>query len=66
MAEITISLPEDQLGQLRRLSELYGVTPEALARFGIEDMLTGRDAELEQHIDRILQKNRSLYERLSG
>ena len=66
MADITISLPERQLDQLRQLSERYGLSAEQLVQLGVEDMLTGLDNDLISHVDQILEKNRALYERLAG
>ena len=65
MTDITISLPERQLDQLRKLSERYGLSAEQLVQLGVEDMLVGFDSDLASHVDRILDKNRALYERLA-
>jgi len=65
MADITISLPERQLDQLRQLSERYGLSAEQLVQLGVEDMLIGLDNDLISHVDQILEKNRALYERLA-
>ena len=65
MADITITLPESQLDQLRQLSERYGLSTEKLVQLGVEDMLTGLDSDLSSHVDRILEKNQALYERLA-
>jgi hypothetical protein len=65
MTDITISLPERQLDQLRKLSERYGLSAEQLVQLGVEDMLVGLDSDLASHVDRILDKNRALYERLA-
>jgi hypothetical protein len=65
LADITITLPERQIDQLRQLSERYGLSTEKLVQLGVEDMLTGLDSDLSSHVDRILEKNQALYERLA-
>jgi hypothetical protein len=65
LADITITLPDRQIDQLRQLSERYGLSTEKLVQLGVEDMLTGLDSDLSSHVDRILEKNQALYERLA-
>lgn len=66
MADITISLTEQQMGSLRELSERLGVSTEELVRVGVEDMLGGLDGDIAAHIETMLLKNRDLYDRLAG
>ncbi len=65
MTEITISLREDQLQALTELAERLGLSVENLAKVGLEDMLGQPDVALEQALDRVLSKNRDLYQRLA-
>ncbi|MGA9532126.1 MAG: hypothetical protein WBR18_05370 [Anaerolineales bacterium] len=66
MADIRISLPDKRLKELQSMSEQLGVSTEVLARLGVEDMLSGPDDQVKEHIDRLLEKNRELYRRLAG
>lgn len=66
MADITISLSENQMNELRGLCKRLGVSTKELVRAGVEDLLTGMDEELGAHVDRILEKNKELYDRLAG
>lgn len=66
MADITISLTEQQMGSLRELFERLGVSTEELVRVGVEDMLGGLDGDIAAHIETLLLKNRDLYDRLAG
>lgn len=66
MTDVTISLSERQMEELRQLSERLGVTTEELIRLGVEEMLTGLDDDIAGHVDRLLKKNKQLYDRLAG
>ena len=65
MSEITISIGEDQLQALSELADRLGLSVEALAKVGLEDMLGQPDDALKQAFDRVLLKNRDLYRRLA-
>ena len=66
MQTITISLPEDHFGALKELAARFGVATEDLARAGVEDMLTRPDESFQQAIERLLNKNADLYQRLAA
>jgi RecA-family ATPase len=65
MKEITIPLQEDQLEALQVLASRYGLSPEEIARVGLEDMLAQPDDVVQRVFDRVIKKNRELYKRLA-
>jgi predicted transcriptional regulator len=65
MTSITISLPEDRLAKLREIAARLNVTPEDLARVGIEELLTRPDETFKQAAEYVLRKNSELYRRLA-
>jgi predicted transcriptional regulator len=66
MNTITIALPDDRFGRLKELALRLGVTPEDLARAGIEDLLARPDDTFRQALDDLLRKNTDLYQRLAA
>jgi len=66
MAEIRIALRDDQLDRLHEISNRYGISPEDLARVGVEDLLSRPDEPIEALIDYVLDKNKDLYKRLAS
>ena len=65
MTTITITLTEDCLVRLRETADRVGVSPEELARVGIEDLLSKPDDAFERAVDHVLKKNAELYRRLA-
>ena len=65
MTSITITLPEDRLAKLREIAARLHVTPEDLARVGIEELLSRPDEAFKQAAEYVLQKNSDLYRRLA-
>lgn len=65
MESITISLPGESLLKLQDTAARLGVTPEELARMGIEELLAQPDEVFKQAIDYVLKKNVELYRRLA-
>ena len=65
MESITISLPDESLLKLQDTAARLGVTPEELARMGIEELLAQPDEVFKQAIDYVLKKNVELYRRLA-
>jgi hypothetical protein len=66
MNTLTIALPQDRFSQLRELATRLGVTPEDLARAGIEDLLNHPDEAFRQALDDLLTRNAELYRRLAA
>jgi hypothetical protein len=65
MKEITITLPDQKLLKLKEMAEHFGITPEALVRLSVEDLLTRPDQAFEAATSRVLDKNADLYSRLA-
>ena len=65
MSTITIALTDDSLLKLQETATRLGVTPEELARVGIEELLSQPDEAFERAIDYVLAKNSELYQRLA-
>jgi hypothetical protein len=65
MTRITISLSEERLEQLRQMAQRVGVSPEELARAGLEDWLRQPRADFMQAARYLLAKNTELYRRLA-
>ena len=66
MAEIRISLADEQMAQLREVAERYGIAPEEIARLSLEDLLSRSDESIQAQIDYVIEKNKELYQRLAG
>ena len=64
MGNITISLPEDRMSQLKEMASGLGTTPEELVRASVEDLL-GRPKDFQEALDYVLKKNEELYRRLA-
>ena len=65
MTSITITISEDRLARLRDLAARLNVSPEELARIGVEEILSRPDAAFERAADYVLNKNAELYRRLA-
>jgi predicted transcriptional regulator len=65
MSTITISLPEERLRRLQELAARLGVSPEDLARVGVEEMLADSDGKFDEAARHVLEKNAELYRRLA-
>ncbi len=65
MATITVSRTEEGLRKLQELAVRLGISPEELARVGVEEWLVIPDAECRRAVDYVLKKNAALYERLA-
>lgn len=65
MATFTITLPDDRAQRLREKADRLGVTPEELARVGVDDLLAQPDEAFERAVEHVLKKNAELYRRLA-
>jgi hypothetical protein len=65
MTDITITLPEERLTELRHKAAEYGVTAEELVRASIDQLLGGPEEEFKRAADYVLKKNEELYRRLA-
>jgi antitoxin FitA len=65
MSEVTITLPEERWQKLSETARRLGLSPEELARAGVEALLAEPDETFEQTIGYVLEKNAELYRRLA-
>jgi predicted transcriptional regulator len=65
MDAITIQLSNDDLAKLKEMADRHGITPEALARVGIAELLARPEEEFQRVVDFVLEKNADLYQRLA-
>lgn len=65
MDAITVSLPDDRLRALQKLSDQLNVSPEELVRSSIEEFLSRPQESFHDAAEYILEKNRDLYRRLA-
>ncbi|MBI3837533.1 MAG: DNA-binding protein [Planctomycetia bacterium] len=65
MTNITISISEDRMKQLREKAIRFQVAPEDLLRVGLEDVLARPEEDLRQALEYVLGKNVELYQRLA-
>jgi hypothetical protein len=65
MSAITIELSEERMHRLRETAARLGLSPEELARVGVEELLSRADDEFQQAARHVLDKNDELYRRLA-
>ena len=65
MVDITIALPEDHLQKLEEIAARFNVSPEALVRVSVEELLARPDESFRNTLDYVLRKNAELYRRLA-
>jgi antitoxin FitA len=65
MHTITITLSNDRLAKLQEIAACLQISPEELARAGVEELLAGPKETCQRAIDYILKKNAELYRRLA-
>lgn len=65
MPTLNITLSEDELTRLRKLSERFGVSVEDLARFTLSDLPTLPEETLIKAMEKIVEKKAELYRRLA-
>jgi len=65
MSTITITLPDERLDRLERKAADLGITVEELVKLSVDELLAKTDEAFEQAVNRVLEKNQDLYERLA-
>ncbi|MDY6991702.1 MAG: DNA-binding protein [Pseudomonadota bacterium] len=65
MSTITIHLSETSLTQLREQAQAIGISPEELARIGLEELLAQSPTRFIETMQYVLKKNEALYHRLA-
>ena len=63
--KLAIELSSAQAERLHQEAARLGIAPEELARAALADLLAAQDEEFQAAVDRVLQKNRGLYQRLA-
>jgi hypothetical protein len=61
---LAIKLTDAQERQLADLASRLNIPLESLAEAAVRDLLSSSEGEFEEVADRLLEKNRELYERL--
>ena len=64
MNEITVTVPDPQLVQLKEKAHRLGITLADLILISLEEILSRPDEEFNQAAEYVLQKNAELYRRL--
>lgn len=64
MTTLMIDLPEDRMLTLQERADELGLTPEALVRVSIDELLSRPDDDFQHAVSYVLQKNRDLYRQL--
>ena len=65
MSDITVSVPDAQLTQLKEKATRLGITLADLVLLSIEETLSRPDEDFRKAADYVLQKNAELYRRLA-
>jgi hypothetical protein len=65
MTVITVPLSEERFEQLHEMARRAGVSPEELARAGLEDWLRQPREDFARAARYVLEKNADLYRRLA-
>jgi hypothetical protein len=65
MTTITVPMSEERLQQLREVAKREGLSPEELARAGLENWLQQPRADFLRAASYAFQKNAELYRRLA-
>ncbi len=63
---ITITLPAQELTQLRELAQRLNISTEDLARRSIQDLLSRPEDLFDDAVTHVLEKNAELYRRLAA
>ncbi len=65
MSDITVTVPDTQVAQLKEKAARLGITLIDLVLLSIEDILSRPDEDFRKAADYVLQKNSELYRRLA-
>ena len=65
MKDITVSLPDDRIKELKEKTSRLGLSLEELVLLSIEEILSRPDEEFRQVMEYVLKKNAELYQRLA-
>lgn len=65
MSTITITVPDERLSRLEDRAADLGITVEELVKMSLDELLAKTDEAFEQAVNRVMEKNQDLYERLA-
>jgi len=65
MTTFTITLPDERVKKLQEIAERFRVAPEELVRASLEELLNRPMDDFQAVLERVLNKNADLYERLA-
>ncbi len=65
MNTLTITLSNERLSKLQEVAARLHISPEELARAGIENLLARPEETFQRALDHVLAKNAELYRRLA-
>lgn len=65
MAEVTITLTQEELRRLEELGKQEGLTVQQIVHLGVRDLLSQPDEAFRAAARRVLEKNAELYRRLA-
>lgn len=66
MTTLTITLPDESFRALEKKSARLNITPEELARLGIEELISRPDESFQQVMKDVLEEYAELYRRLAA
>ena len=66
MTTLTIQLSEEKIEQIREKATKLQVPPQKLIQASIDDLLARPDDALEEALTAVLDKNKTLYQRLAS
>jgi len=65
MTRITVQLDDAKANLLREKAEKFGLSPNQFVTASIEDLLAQPEPEFEIAVQKVLSKNKELYQRLA-
>ena len=65
MIRITVEIDDNKAAILKEKARKFGLLPDQFVTASIEDLISQPDPAFESAMNRVLSKNRELYERLA-
>jgi hypothetical protein len=65
MTTITVQLDDTKADLLRQKAKEFGLSPDQFVAASIEDLLAQPEPEFDAAVQKVLSKNKELYERLA-
>ena len=64
MGRMIITLPDECQSRLEQRAAELGITVEELVKMSLDELLAKTDEAFDQAVNRVMEKNKDLYERL--